>query len=108
MLRKHLSQPYFNFVKFGLKKYEIRCSKSPWNEIKNNDNLKFYCDNEEIIVKIINVTKYKTFDELFDANDDKLWDIIPGHKTKDSIKKIYDEIYHDNKLEVLLFELTVI
>ena len=108
MLTKHLSQPYFNFVKIGLKKYEVRCSKSPWNEIKMNDNIKFFCENEEIIVNIRNVTKYKDFDALFDANIDKLWHIIPGHKTKDSIKKIYDEIYHDNKLEVLLFELTLI
>lgn len=108
MITKHLSQPYFNFVKIGLKKYEVRCCKSPWSEIKINDNIKFYCDDKEIMVRITKVTQYKDFDELFDANNDKLWDIIPGHKTKDTIKKVYDEIYHDNRLDVILFELTLI
>ena len=63
----------FQAIKKGDKDIEVRLNDEKRSKIKIGDKIKFHhMDNDEIlIVEVVNLYKFKTFNELFNSFDHK-------------------------------------
>lgn len=66
----NLSEPFFSMVRNGLKTVEIRLAKEKYGEIKKGNFIRFWNRDagdsdlvQNVIVRVINVTLYKTFED---------------------------------------------
>jgi ASC-1-like (ASCH) protein len=86
-----LNDPWFEYVKCGMKKYEGRCYWKSALKYKVNDELKVWNHTnrsiEPYVVKIKAILKYKTFEEaLCQLN---MEEVLPGIKTVNEGVDIY-------------------
>lgn len=65
----HRAEPYFTFVREGLKTIEVRLQKGKYNLIKPDDHIIVYNEEEtdSFEVKVKRATKYKTIKDLITA-----------------------------------------
>lgn len=91
--KKHLSEPWFSLVKKGEKKVEGRLNKGDFKEIKVNDIVIFYNNDDECKVKIIKKDIYKSFEDLI--INKKIKNIIPTVNRVNNAVKIYREYYSE-------------
>jgi ASC-1-like (ASCH) protein len=96
LIKKHLSQPWFNLIKYGIKTHEGRINKpdSFWSNIKINDIFIFYNEDEEYTVKVIEKLIYNNFKE--GINDIGLKYVLPTeYEYGNSIKKSINNVYYE-------------
>ena len=106
MERKHLSEPYFSYVKIGLKTVEGRLFKDYWSTLSIGDKIEFYNLDESIKVEVTNIILVNSFEKLYEIYGDQL---IPV-STKDKVISLYDKIYGDqqNKYKVVGIEMKLL
>ena len=86
----HLKEEPFNSIKNGTKTIEMRLFDEKRQQLKIGENIKFINDKtgEELLTKIVNLHKFKSFEELY-KNFDKIklgykeWEVA---KSSDMLK----------------------
>ena len=107
MSRKHLSEPWFGYIRDGLKSVEGRLKRGFWSTCREGDFIIFYNDQEETVkVRIDRITSYDSFAEYLQAEG--LGRCLPGIETLEQGVEIYREIYPDQSDEVLALEISLV
>lgn len=57
---------YFDLIATGRKTTEIRVNDSSRRKIKEGSLIRFRCQGDEVLTRVTRVTRYATFDEMFD------------------------------------------
>ena len=89
-----LQKDYFNYIQKGTKKIEIRLNDEKRQLIKIGDTIKFLKLpelKESLNVKVINIVKYNSFEELVNNNDISL--LADKSITKNELLNILNSIY---------------
>jgi ASC-1-like (ASCH) protein len=60
---------YFDLVATGRKTTEIRVNDSSRRKIKKGSLIRFRCQGDEVLTRVTRVTRYDTFDEMFDHEE---------------------------------------
>lgn len=103
---------YFNYIKNGTKRLELRLNDAKRQDLEINDIIIFekLSENIEYLnTKVKNIYKYKKFDDLVSDFDIEL--IADKSVTKDELLKTLNEIYtikEQNKYGVLAIEIELI
>ena len=110
---KHLSQPWFNYLKNREKTLEARLNRQDWFNMKIGDILIFTNNNEKIITSIKNINSYVSFEQLlYEKMDNKIMNLkrlLPYVETIDEGIQIYENIYSNNiKTKVLCIDFDII
>ena len=110
---KHLSQPWFNYIKNGDKTLEGRLNRQDWSKMKKGDILIFTNKNEKIITSIKSINSYVSFEQLLYEKMDgvtmNLKRLLPNIETIDEGIQIYENIYENNiKTKVLCIDFDII
>jgi len=93
MIKKHIEEPWFSYIKLGKKIIEIRLNKGLFIKLKENDVIVWYNKNRICKTKIIKRYDYKSFTELFENH--RIFDILPFVKDKKEALKIYRKYYNE-------------
>lgn len=65
----HLNSKYFFLINKGLKDIEIRLCDTKRSKLKINDTITFISNNKSIQTRIINITKFNSFEDLLKKVD---------------------------------------
>ena len=84
----NIQEPYFTQVKRGVKKVEGRLNKSKFLEMKIGDEILL---NEEIKLKIVNKTIYKSFRDMIIFEGVK--NVIPLAESIEEAENVYYKFY---------------
>jgi ASC-1-like (ASCH) protein len=57
---------YFDLIVSGRKTIEIRVNDSSRKKIRDGSLIRFRCQGDEVLTRVTRVTRYATFDEMFD------------------------------------------
>jgi ASC-1-like (ASCH) protein len=57
---------YFDLIAFGRKTTEIRVNDSSRRKITEGSLIRFRCHEEEVLTRVTRVTRYRSFEEMFD------------------------------------------
>lgn len=57
---------YFDLIATGRKTTEIRVNDSSRKKIKEGSLIRFHCQGEEVLTRVMRVARYASFDEMFD------------------------------------------
>lgn len=102
-----LKKPYFDYIKNGTKRYELRINSGMMTNIKIGDVIKFVNGNENYIVYVIQIEKYNSFKDALLSHP--LEKILPNAKDINDGIKIYNDIptytEKSQKYGVLLFKI---
>ncbi len=60
---------YFDLIATGRKTTEIRVNDSSRRKIKEGSLVRFRCQGDEVLTRVTRVTRYTTFDEMFDHEE---------------------------------------
>jgi ASC-1-like (ASCH) protein len=60
---------YFDLIAAGRKTIEIRVNDSSRRKIKEGSLIRFRCQGDEVLTRVTRVTRYDTFDEMFDHEE---------------------------------------
>ena len=82
----NVQEPYFSFLKNGQKTIEGRLGKEKWLQLKKDEIL---IVNKSLKLKVIKVTKYKSFEEMLIFEGIK--NVIPDKQSlKDAVNVYYN------------------
>ena len=84
----NVQEPYFSFLKNGQKTIEGRLGKKKWLQLKKDENL---IVNKSLKLKIISITKYKSFEEMLIFEGIK--NAIPDKKNLKDAVNVYRKFY---------------
>lgn len=93
--RKHVEGVWYHSIKSGRKIYEGRLNKGDFANLKIGDYIIFYNDDDEFKVKVVEVLKYASFQEMLE--DLGLPDVLPGIDTVSNGIKIYREYFSEDQ-----------
>lgn len=102
ILEKHVSQPWFDMIvrKKGVvpKTKEGRLNKGDWTNLKEGDELFFFCDKEKIRVKVDGLTYFRNF---WEAYQEHVRELIPiyGDLSENDVKNLYSEFFSNEDVE---------
>jgi ASC-1-like (ASCH) protein len=60
---------YFDLIATGRKTTEIRVNDSSRRKIKEGSLIRFRCQGDQVLTRVTAVTRYATFEEMFDHQD---------------------------------------
>lgn len=60
---------YFDLIATGRKTTEIRVNDSSRRKIKEGSMIRFRCQGDEVLTRVVRVARYDTFEEMFDHED---------------------------------------
>lgn len=94
VLTKHLSEPWFSFVKSGRKTIEGRLAKPPFNDVIPETRIKWVSDsNDHCITKVVRTTMYSSFLEYLQSEG--LGKCLPDVSDCDKGETIYRQFYSE-------------
>lgn len=94
----NLQPKFFNFIKNGTKKIELRLNDEKRQKIQLGDKIKFTTDVDEIYeTEVIGLLKYQNFADLFDDFD--IADLADISMTKAELLDTLGEFYPSEKQE---------
>lgn len=109
MIKKHVQDPWFSYIKRGEKTVEGRLNKGSFTEMKVNDVVLWRNDNKSVKTKIISIHHHKSFENMLKSHS--LKNTLPGIKTiKDGVN-VYREFYSkkdEQKYGVLAIKLKIL
>ena len=109
MIKKHVQDPWFSYIKKGNKTVEGRLNKGSFTEMKVNDIVLWMNDNKSVKTKIISIHHHKSFENMLKSHS--LKNPLPGIKTiKDGVN-VYREFYSkkdEHKYGVLAIKLKIL
>ena len=96
-----LQKEYYDYIKNGTKRIEIRLNDDKRSKIKINDIIKFHLidnDDEFIKVKVIGLLKYNNIINLI--NDQAMELLTRKDMTKEELTSIFNNIYTVDRQEM--------
>lgn len=87
-LNINIQDPYYTYVKNGIKKIEGRLHKSKFRDIRTGDEITV---NEELQVKIIRKTLYTSFKDMISCEG--FQKLIPDAKNLEDAEAVYTTFY---------------
>ncbi len=89
--RMNLQKKYFDFVKNGTKRIELRLLDEKRRQIKVGDRIDFECDGASIATRVIGVLYYQNFNEMFE--DYPMEILAEKGFSKEELSKSLEEFY---------------
>ncbi len=102
--QKHLSEPWFSFIRDGVKTVEGRCIKGDFTEMQVGDGIQFYNEDSKVLTRITDIRDYPSFYEYI--KEETLSKILPGVNSCEDAEKIYAQ-YYNLELPARAFELKI-
>ena len=93
-----LQERFYNYILKGTKRIEIRLNDEKRQKIKIGDTIKFLKEpelKESFIVKIVDLYRYNSFDEMFKDFDISL--LADKSMTKKELINVLEEFYTKEK-----------
>ena len=93
-----LQPEYFEFIKEGTKRIEIRLNDEKRSQIKLGDTIKFLKEPEKketLKAKVVGLLRYNTFEELFEDFDIEI--MADKSMTKQELLNVLEEFYTPEK-----------
>lgn len=88
----NLQSKYFDFIKNGTKRIELRLYDEKRQQIKLGDSIEFSkSENEKFKVRVIGLLRYETFSDLF--NDFNISVLADQSMTKQELLNVLQEFY---------------
>ena len=88
----NLQPKYFDFIKNGTKRIELRLYDEKRQQIKLGDSIEFLkSENEKFKAKVIGLLRYETFSDLF--NDFDISVLADQSMTKQELLNVLQEFY---------------
>ena len=92
----NLQPKYFDFIKNGTKRIELRLYDEKRQQIKLGDSIEFSkSENEKFKAKVIGLLRYETFSDLF--NDFDISVLADQFMTKQELLNVLQEFYTPEK-----------
>lgn len=92
----NLQSKYFDFIKNGTKRIELRLYDEKRQQIKLGDSIGFSkSENEKFKVRVIGLLRYETFSDLF--NDFNISVLADQSMTKQELLNVLQEFYTPEK-----------
>lgn len=92
----NLQSKYFDFIKNGTKRIELRLYDEKRQQIKLGDSIEFLkSENEKFKAKVIGLLRYETFSDLF--NDFDISVLADQSMTKQELLNVLQEFYTPEK-----------
>jgi hypothetical protein len=92
----NLQSKYFDFIKNGTKRIELRLYDETRQQIKLGDSIEFLkSENEKFKAKVIGLLRYETFSDLF--NDFDISVLADQSMTKQELLNVLQEFYTPEK-----------
>ncbi len=92
----NLQPKYYDFIKNGTKRIELRLYDEKRQKIKLEDEIEFSkSETEKFNAKVIGLIHYKSFEDLF--KDFPIEILADKTMTKDELLSILDEFYSEEK-----------
>ena len=88
-LALHCQEPWFSFLRYGIKTIEGRKNSPKYSKLKNGDILRFFNGDEWFYAKVVKISKYRSMKEFIKQND--LNNILPGIKNFEDAMKVYTQ-----------------
>ncbi len=95
-----LQPKYYNYILNGTKRIELRLYDEKRQKIKIGDTIKFLKEpnlEESFNVKVVDLLRYNSFDELFKDYDISI--LSDKSETKENLKEALEEFYTKEKQE---------
>ena len=93
----NLQDKYFDFIKNGTKRVELRLNDEKRQQIKIGDSIEFSNEKDKFTAKVIGLLKYKDFKTLF--NDFGIEILADKTMTKEELLDVLGEFYTPEKQE---------
>ena len=93
----NLQDKYFNFIKNGTKRIELRLNDEKRRQIKIGDLIEFSNEKDKFTAKVIGLLEYKDFKALF--NDFEIEILANKTMTKQELLGVLSEFYTPEKQE---------
>lgn len=90
---KNVLEPWFTYIKEGLKTVEGRLDKGDFSKMKKGDIITFVNNNQKVDVIIIDIDKYDTFSEMLRNKTLKRTLPDPSIKRNENGVKVYRQFY---------------
>ena len=95
--KMNLQDKYFDFIKNGTKRIELRLNDEKRQQIKIDDLIEFSNEKDKFTAKVIGLLKYKDFKTLF--NDFEIEILADKTMTKEELLDVLGEFYTPEKQE---------
>ena len=95
--KMNLQDKYFDFIKNGTKRIELRLNDEKRQQIKIGDSIEFSNEKFKFTTKVIGLLKYQDFKTLF--NDFGIEILADKTMTKEELLGILSEFYTPEKQE---------
>lgn len=83
----HCQEPWYSFIKSGIKKVEGRKAAGNYKNIKKGDIITFYNNDDKFDCEVLGVNQYYSLEEYLKT--ETLMRTLPGIKTIEEGIKIY-------------------
>ena len=95
----HLQPQFFNYIKNGTKKIELRLYDEKRQKINLGDTIEFTTDGDDILqVEVIGLLRYQNFSQLF--ADFNIADLADKFMTKDELLSTLEKFYtHEDQVK---------
>ncbi len=93
-----LQPKYYDFIRKGTKRIEIRLNDEKRRLIKIGDTIKFLKEpelTESFEVKVVDLLRYDSFDDMFKDYDISI--LADKSMTKEQLKEVLEEFYTKEK-----------
>ncbi len=95
--KMNLQDKYFDFIKNGTKRIELRLNDEKRQQIKIGDSIEFSNEKDKFIAKVIGLLEYQDFKTLF--NDFGIEILADKTMTKEELLGVLSEFYTPEKQE---------
>jgi ASC-1-like (ASCH) protein len=101
ILELHCQNPWFSFLRKGIKTIEGRKYSTKYQDLRKNDIIIFCNKDDKFKAKVVNITIYKNLDEYLTQND--LNNILPTIKSLEKAREIYLNFNSEEELKKYKF-----
>ncbi len=108
MRTMRIKKRFYDLIKSGRKTLEVRVGYDTINRIHVGERISLVTHNGNSKVKVANIRRYKTFEEMLNIEQ---WELIaPDSKSKDEVLSLFKQIYpvHKERLGVVVFEFSLV
>ena len=94
--KKHVAEPWFTFIKNGLKKVEGRLNRRDFAEMNKGDIIVFWSGEKEtdnVIARIEDIRKYDSFEEMVETEGKA--QVLPGLEGSKRGAAVYRDFFSE-------------
>ena len=95
--KMNLQDKYFDFIKNGTKRIELRLNDEKRQQIEISDLIEFSNEKDKFTTKVVGLLKYQDFKTLF--NDFEIEILADKTMTKEELLDVLSEFYTPEKQE---------